>query len=97
MGKQYNCNVCTRAQSEEMCPVGVSREATREAVRKKLCIGQQYQLKSVNATEKDEQVDAVCTLLEMGRNILIFKHRNGMREGFTYQDIWKQMSKGDFI
>lgn len=95
MSRQYNG--ITRTENEQELSTGISHKAAKEVVQKKLCIGQQYRLKSVNATERDKPVDAVCTLLEMGRNILIFKHRGGMREAFTYQDIWKQMQSGDFI
>ena len=98
MAKQYNYNTCTRAQSESNCCAGISKDAAREAVQKKLIIGQQYQLKSVHASKGDEKPQkTVCTLLDMSRNILIFKHRSGIREAFTYQDIWQQMSSGDFI
>ncbi|MBP3677868.1 MAG: hypothetical protein J6I97_05935 [Agathobacter sp.] len=95
MSRQYNG--ITRTENEQELSTGISHKTAKEVVQKKLCIGQQYRLKSVNATEHDKPVDAVCTLLEMGRNILIFKHRGGMREAFTYQDIWKQMQSGDFI
>lgn len=66
-------------------------------MQKKLAIGQQYRLKSVNATGEDRAKMVVCTLLELGKNIAIFKHKNGTLETFTYQDLWKQMMDGDFI
>lgn len=95
MARNYSCN--TRAQSDPVHNTAVSRDAARDAVQSRLTIGQQYRLKSVKNTEHDKPVDAVCTLLEMGRNILIFKHRGGLREAFTYQEILKQIQEGDFI
>lgn len=95
--KQYNYNVCTRAQSESMCHVGMNRDSIKEAVRQKLCLGQKYRLKSVATTTKDEPVDAVCELLSMGKNQVIFKHQNRTLEGFTYQDIWKQITDGTIV
>ena len=97
MPRPYNYNICTRAQSETMCHVGIDRETTKEAVKQRLTIGQKYQLKSVNATKDDKPKDAVCELMSMEKNMAIFKHQNGTLESFTYQDLWKQMVDGDLI
>lgn len=97
MAKQYNYKTCTRAQSEAMSPSGMDREAIKKAILKKLAIGQQYRLKSVNATSKDYPVSVICTLMDLNRNVVVFKHKNGTLESFTYQEIWTQMMCGDFI
>ena len=77
--------------------IGMDRDTTKEAVMKRLAIGQKYQFKSTNATSKDHPVSAVCTLMDLSRNQAIFKHKNGTLEGLTYQEIWTQMMCGDFI
>lgn len=84
------------ARSESMRHVGMNRADMKEAVLQKLVIGQQYILKSVNATPNDGPVDARCTLIELGKNMAIFKHRNGTRETFTYTEIWKMLMEGNF-
>lgn len=94
MAKQ---NSCTRAQSESMIPSGMNSEAVKKAALKNLAIGQQYRLKSVNATSKDYPVFVICTLMDLSKNVAVFKHKNGMLESFTYQEIWTQMMCGDFI
>ena len=76
---------------------GMSREATREAVQKRLVIGQQYRLKSVNTTKDDTPKDAVCELILLNNTMAVFKHKNGTLETFTYQDLWKQMVDREFI
>lgn len=84
------------ARSESMRHVGMNRADMKEAVLKKLVIGQQYILKSVNATSNDGPVDARCTLAEINRNMAVFKHKDGTRETFTYQEIWKMLMEGNF-
>lgn len=97
MEKKYNYNVCTRAQSESMCHVGMNRDVTRDAVQKNLTLGKKYCLKSVNTTSGDTPKAAVCELLMFNNTMAVFKHKNGTLESFTYQDLWKQMMDGDFI
>lgn len=77
--------------------VGMNRESAKEAVMQKLVIGQQYQLKSVNATKDEKPVAVVCELMSFGKNTAIFKHRNSTLENFTYQELWTQITKGDLI
>ena len=76
---------------------GIENIVMTEAVLKKLAIGQQYRLKSINATSKDYPVSVICTLMDLNRNVVVFKHKNGTLESFTYQEIWTQMMCGDFI
>lgn len=84
-------------RATSMRHVGMNREAARENVIQKLAIGQQYQLKSVNAAEKDSSAKAVCELMSFGKNTAIFKHRNGTLETFTYQELWTQIVDKDLI
>ena len=84
-------------RATSMCHIGMNREAARDAVQSKLIIGQQYQLKSINATNTDKPVTAVCELMSFGRNSAIFKHRNGTLETFTYQELWTQIMNKDLI
>lgn len=80
--------------SMKMC--GMDKDAIKAAVVKKLGIGQQYRLKSVNAAKNDAPKSVVCTLMDFHQNVVIFKHKNNMLEDFTYQEIWNQMKNGDF-
>lgn len=82
-------------RTTSMRHVGMTREAYREAVVKKLVIGQKYRLKSVNATKDEKAVAAVCELMSLSEKTAVFKHRNGTLEGFTYQELWSQMMCGD--
>lgn len=84
-------------RNESMRHIGMNRDATRDAVQKKLILGQKYRLKSINATSGDTPKEVVCELLMYNNSMVVFKHRNGTLESFTYQDIWKQMMDGDFI
>ena len=80
-----------------MSHVGMTREAMKEAVTKKLKVGQKYQLKSVNATKDEKPVAAVCELMSFSTNSAIFKHRNGTLENLTYQELWTQIMDGDLL
>lgn len=86
----------TGFRTDSMRHVGMNRADIKEAVLQKLVIGQQYVLKSVNATPNDGPVDARCTLAELNRNMAVFKHKDGTRETFTYQEIWKMLLEGNF-
>lgn len=84
-------------RNESMRHIGMNRDSMKEVVLKRLAIGQQYRLKSINATSKDYPVSVICTLMDLNRNMVVFKHKNGTLESFTYQEIWTQMQCGDFI
>lgn len=84
-------------RNESMRHIGMNRDATRDAVQKKLILGQKYRLKSVNATSNDNPADAKCRLIELSKNAAVFLHKNGTTESFTYQDLWKQMIDGTFV
>lgn len=84
-------------RNESMRHIGMSRDSIKEAVLQKLDIGQQYRLKSVNATPNDNPADAKCRLIELSKNAAVFLHKNGTTESFAYQDLWKQMIDGTFV
>lgn len=86
----------TGFSTTSMRHVGMNREDIKAAVLQQLIIGQQYVLKSVNATPNDEPVDARCTLIGLSKNVAAFKHKDGTKEAFTYQDIWKMLLEGTF-
>ena len=77
-----------------MCNSGTHTAAMKEAVLKKLAIGQQYRLRSVNATPNDGGMVVKCRLTDISRNMAVFVHKNGMTESFTYPELWIQMMDG---
>lgn len=86
----------TGFKTTSMRHVGMSREATKETVLSKLAIGQQYRLRSTNATSDDRGKVVKCSLSELSRNVAVFLHKNGTTESFTYQELWTQILDGTF-
>lgn len=82
-------------RATSMRHVGMNRESTREVVQSLYKIGQQYLLKSRHEGVEMKDGFARCKLVLFSRNAVVFEHRNGTKESFTYQDIWRMQMDGE--
>ena len=86
-------------RTTRMRHVGMNREAVKEAVKSRLVIGQQYQLKSGKDHTEDKRCNNfVCCKLEyFSRNSAVFENTDGTKESFTYQELWQMLMKQDLL
>lgn len=84
-------------RTTSMRHVGMSREAAKEAVLTKLAIGQQYRLKSSHKDPEEKGGFARCKLTDLSRNFAVFEHKDGTKETFTYQEIYRMMMDEEII
>ena len=82
-----------------MCHVGMTREAVKEAVKSRLSIGQQYQLKSGRDHTEDKRCNNIvrCKLESFSRNAAVFECKDGTKETFTYQELWQMLMKQELL
>lgn len=73
---------------------GITREAAKEAVKKKLQIGKRYLINSAHKDQEDGNLSKV-KLTEFSTFVAVFKHKNGTRESFTYPELYRQLLAGE--
>ncbi|MGN1155530.1 MAG: hypothetical protein ACI4TK_05095 [Agathobacter sp.] len=76
-------NIVGQARTEEI--IGIKREDIKAEVLTGLCIGNTYMLKS-GKTEKTEKMK----LVELSKNVAVFETKNGIKESFTYAELYVQ-------
>ena len=73
-------NIVGQVRTEDVS--GLKREEIKAAVLRKLCMGNTYMLKS----EKTEKMK----LVELSKNVAVFETKNGIKESFTYSELYAQ-------
>ena len=88
----------TGFKTTSMRHVGMTREAMREAVMKRLTIGQQYMIEDRRGIKEDCKKTEYtrCTLTGFSRNFAVFCHAGGkIMETVAYQELWKMLMAGE--
>ena len=75
-------------------PCDMDRKEMKDAVINELTIGRKYQVVSRQSDEK-RSTFAKCRLIAFSRNFAVFEHKNGLKETFTYQELWTQLLAGE--
>lgn len=80
-------------RTTSMRHIGMTRDAMKEAVKSRLTVGQQYQLKSGRDDSEDKRRNNIvcCKLISFSRNTAEFEHEDGTKETFTYQELWTML------
>lgn len=84
----------TGMKATSMRHVGMNRADMREAVKKRLAIGQQYMIEDRRGIKEDCKKTEYtrCTLMGFGRNFAVFCHTGKkITETVTYQELWKML------
>lgn len=76
-------NIVGQVRTEDVS--GLKREEIKAAVLRKLCMGNTYMLKS-EKTEKTEKMK----LVDFSKNVAVFETKNGIKESFTYSELYAQ-------
>ena len=72
----------------------MSREETKDTVINMLTIGRMYKVAS-GQKDGERPAPAKCRLIEFDRNFAVFEHKNGSKETFAYQELWRQLLAGE--
>lgn len=80
-------------KTTSMRHVGMSGEDIKKAVLSRLIVGKKYKVNSKHYEEDTTE----CKLVEFSRNVVVFEHKNGTKESFTYGEVWSGMMEGTLL